>query len=223
MDLETSTETLDAERAALADELEDLRIARESLTSSVAELEARSGDLARTLEAREAELAVRRQEVDQLRGTYDGLVQDLQAEVASGRVAIEQLRDGLNVKLSQAILFASGSAQLSTEGQGVIATVAARLVDVPHRVEVQGHTDDRKIRGALAERYPSNWELAGARAASVVRILLAEGLPPQRLRAISFADTQPVESNETADGRAQNRRIEIRLRPVDDAGDEEAE
>ena len=69
----------------------------------------------------------------------------------------------------------------------------------------------------LAERYPSNWELSGARAASVVRILIAGGVPPERLSAISLADTQPVAPNDTPEGRAANRRIEIRLVPVQGA------
>ena len=79
---------------------------------------------------------------------------------------------------------------------------------------VIGHTDDRPIGPALIKQYPTNWELAGARAASVVRLFDDSGLTAKRMLAVSVADSQPVASNKTAEGRAKNRRIEIRLRPV---------
>jgi chemotaxis protein MotB len=211
--LEASSASLDQERVALADEVEDLRIAREALESSVSELESRSTRLAEDLEVTASQLAVSTAEVSELRGTYDGLVDDLQSEVAAGRIEIEQLREGLNVKLSQAILFPSGSARLSAEGRTVLRKVAGRLVDVEYLVDVNGHTDGVAIRGSLAQRYPSNWELAGARAASVVRLLEEAGVPSERLAAISHAATRPAAPNDTVDGRAKNRRIEIRLRP----------
>ena len=66
----------------------------------------------------------------------------------------------------------------------------------------------------LAQRYPTNWELAAARATSVVRVMEAEGIPAEQLVAISFGETHSVASNDTEEGRAQNRRIEVRLRPV---------
>ena len=83
-----------------------------------------------------------------------------------------------------------------------------------HQILVIGHTDNKLIRPALAKQYPSNWELAGARAASVVRLFSRSGLSSKRMRAVSVADTQPVPSNKTEDGRAKNRRIEIRVRPI---------
>ncbi|HEU4428405.1 MAG TPA: OmpA family protein [Myxococcota bacterium] len=211
--LEQSNESLDNERVALIAQLEELRQAKEGLDASVAELAERKEqleiDLAKTSQA----LEKRTHEVDELRSTYDGLVNDLQSEVAAGRVQIEQLRDGLHVKLAQEILFPSGSAELSGEGQRVLGKVAGRLVEVEHQIEVAGHTDNVQISGALAQRYPSNWELAGARAAVVVRLLTRNGIPPERLVAASFADTKPVESNKTPEGRARNRRIDIRLIP----------
>lgn len=211
--LEQSNESLDNERVALIAQLEDLRVAKESLDASVAELSERKEQLEIDLSKTSQQLAARNQEVDSLRSTYDGLVQDLQSEVSAGRVQIEQLRDGLHVKLAQEILFSSGSAELSSEGQTVLGKVASRLKEVEHQIEVAGHTDDVRISGALAEHYPSNWELAGARAAVVVRLLAKKGVPENRLVAASFGETKPVESNDTPDGRARNRRIDIRLVP----------
>jgi chemotaxis protein MotB len=211
--LEASAGSLEKERVALVNELEDLRVAREAAERSVAELSQARADLEQSLSAREAELAARKQEVDQLRGTYDGLVADLQQEVATGRIEIERMREGLRVKLAQEVLFPSGSAVLSGEGRDVIAKVAKRLNETPHRVEVQGHTDDVAISGKLAQQYPTNWELAGARAAGVVRVLQQNGVPAARLVAASYGEARPVESNATPEGRARNRRIEIRLIP----------
>lgn len=216
--LEASNESLSNERVKLISEVEDLATERAQLASSVEELRAARDELQENLALTASQLAQRTAEVEQLRSTYDGLVSDLQSEVASGRVQIEQLRDGLNVKLAQGVLFPSGSAQVGSEGADVLGKVAHRLLELPHRILVQGHTDDVPISGRLAERYPTNWELAGARAASVVRILAERGVPPARLAAVSLADTQPVASNETPEGKAANRRIEIRLIPAPGAG-----
>jgi chemotaxis protein MotB len=220
--LEASNESLSNERVKLISEIDDLGKERESLAASVEELRATRDQLQENLTLTASQLAQRTAEVTQLRDTYDGLVSDLQSEVASGRVQIEQLRDGLNVKLAQAVLFPSGSAQVGTEGAEVLGKVANRLRELPHRVLVQGHTDDVPISGRLAERYPTNWELAGARAASVVRILAERGVPAERLAAVSLADTQPASPNESPEGRAANRRIEIRLVPAPGAGAESA-
>lgn len=213
--LEQSNENLDNERVALIEQLEGLRQTKEELDASVAELSARKEELEIDLAKTSKALAERTHEVDELRSTYDGLVSDLQTEVAAGRVQIEQLRDGLHVKLAQEILFSSGSADLSREGQGVLKKVADRLVDVEHLIEVAGHSDNVKISGPLAQRYPTNWELAGARAAGVVRLLVKEGVPAERLVAASYAETRPVEANTTPEGRARNRRIDIRLIPLE--------
>jgi chemotaxis protein MotB len=212
--LEASNQNLDEERVALIAQLEDLRQAKESLSASVAELSERKEELEIDLAKTSQALEKRTHEVDELRSTYDGLVSDLQTEVAAGRVQIEQMRDGLHVKLAQEILFASGSADLSREGQQVLGKVAERLRSL-EQLEVAGHTDNVQISGPLARRYPTNWELAGARAAVVVRLLAQRGVPAERLVAASFADTKPVESNATPDGRARNRRIDIRLVPIE--------
>jgi chemotaxis protein MotB len=212
--LEASNESLSNERVKLISEVEDLGTEREQLAANVEELRATRDKLQENLALTSTQLAQRNAEVQQLRSTYDGLVSDLQSEVASGRIQIEQLRDGLNVKLAQGVLFPSGSAQVGPEGADVLGKVAKRLLELPHRVQVQGHTDDVPISGRLAERYPTNWELAGARAASVVRILAQDGVPPARLTAVSFADTEPRAPNATPEGKAANRRIEIRLVPA---------
>jgi len=220
--LEASTESLSNERVELLEGLEDLREEHVVLSRGVESLTVEREELSKSLSAREAELERQNTEVARLRGTYDSLVTDLESELAAGQIQIQQLKEGLQVNVSSKILFDSGSASLSKAGREVIAKVAARLAKLTHGVDVDGHTDDVPIRGVLARRYPTNWELAGARAASVVRLLSENGVANERLVAISHGATVPVASNEEPEGRALNRRIEIRLRPLDDVIEETA-
>jgi chemotaxis protein MotB len=214
--LETSNAALSEERLALIDEIEDLRQAREALEEKTDELERLRGELETNLQESQSEVDRYTEEVEQLRQTYGELVTDLESEVAAGRIEIERLREGLRLNLAQEILFAPGSAELSQRGRKVIGKVAERLATASQRIEVQGHTDDVGISGSLAQRYPSNWELAGARAASVVRLLAEHGVPPDRMSAVSFGQHRAVASNDTPEGRARNRRIEIRLLPAEE-------
>jgi chemotaxis protein MotB len=188
-----SIEAMEREREALLAEVEDLRDARESLQADVA--------------ARDAKLR-------EMRVGYDALVKDLESDVAAVQLQMEQLTEGLSFRLPQDVLFPPGSAVLEPKGRQAVAEIAARIKDVEGRVEVQGHTDDRAITGALAQRYPTNWELAGARAASVVRVLEESGVASARLSAVSLGSTRPLAGNETREGRAQNRRIEVRVLPT---------
>jgi chemotaxis protein MotB len=188
-----SITALENERDKLLAEIEDLRDARESL---------------------QHELVDREQNLRKVGETYDALVKDLEAEVAAGELHIEQLTEGMSFRLPQDVLFPAGSAELTAAGRKAVQDIAARIQGRDDRVEVQGHTDDLAIKGALAQRYPTNWELAGARAASVVRVLEEAGVDPKLLSAVSYGPNRPLTSNETAEGRAQNRRIEVRLVPL---------
>jgi chemotaxis protein MotB len=189
MDRDRSIAALEEERAKLLSEIEDLRDARQSLRADVAD---------------------REKKIQGLRGTYDELVKDLEAEVAGAEARLELITEGLLFQLPQDALFAPGSAELTATGRKAVKDLAPRLHG-GDRIEVQGHTDDRPIKGALAQRYPSNWELAGARAASVVRVLEQSGVASDRLSAVSFGPSRPLASNDTPEGRAQNRRIEVRV------------
>ncbi len=132
----------------------------------------------------------------------------------AGSVKMQLLADGLHIELSHDILFKTGSAELSKEGSALIAQLAQEMTDYSYQVVVMGYTDSVPVGGKLADKYPSNWELAGARAASVVRVMAVNGISPEQLGAVSFGSTRPLASNDTPEGRAANRRIDIRLRPV---------
>lgn len=114
----------------------------------------------------------------------------------------------LSFRISSEILFESGQADLSLGGLALLRRLLPVLRESPHPIAVHGHTDALPIRSA---RFPSNWELSGARAGSVVRYFEANGVDRQRLRAVGFADTRPLANNASAEGRALNRRVELVL------------
>src|SRR6185295_15285493 len=148
------------------------------------------------------------------------LVHDLEKEVSSGQIQITQLREGLRLNLAQDILFRSGAATLEPYGVELLTKVSEQLAKHPQQVEVQGHTDNVPV--SKSSRWGTNWELAAARAASVVRLLEKNGVDPKHLRAVSYGEHAPVDSNDTAEGRGRNRRIDIRLKPIDASSEETA-
>ncbi len=191
---ETQNATLQGRIAELTDMLDELRNSSAELETAVLE--------------KEAELA-------EIRSTQDQLLDELQEEIEAGQVRVERLQDKLRVDVVDEILFASGEAVLKSEGKAVLAKVAGVLQNANRMVEVQGHTDNVPIRGRLAERFPTNWELSAARAVNVVRFLQEEnGLLPTRLSAVGLSEFRPRGDNETEEGRQANRRIEILLAPL---------
>ncbi len=140
--------------------------------------------------------------------------EELKDEVVAGKIRISEIQNGIRVDVSNQLLFRSGSAILSEQGRDVILRLAKQLREGDETISVEGHTDNVMIGAALESQYPSNWELAGARAARVVRRLSAEGVDPLRLRAVSRGPFYPQVSNDTAEGRSRNRWTEILLRPA---------
>jgi type VI secretion system protein ImpK len=135
------------------------------------------------------------------------LAQLLQSDIAAGDVKVLDLADRSVVTVHGDTLFDPGSADVSSKSKPLFGRIAAALNQVPGQVLVAGHTDSQPIRSL---RFPSNWHLSKERAQSV-RDLLATTVQPGRLSAEGRADTEPVADNSTAEGRAQNRRVEIVL------------
>ncbi len=138
-------------------------------------------------------------------------------ELQAGKVDVRQLRDRLTITMVDRVLFESGSDRITTEGMGVLNKVGAALKEVRNRqIRVSGHTDNVQIGPSLKSQFKTNWELSTARATSVVRYLVDHAaLDPHLLTAVGHAYTQPVAANDTEEGRARNRRIEIGLYPKD--------
>lgn len=128
-----------------------------------------------------------------------GLGKDIEVVVNQGSVSF---------RISSEIIFAPAQADLSRAGLGVLKKLVPLLLASGHRITVAGHTDAVPIRNV---RYPSNWELSGARAGSVVRYLEANGIASERLTAVGHADTRPLAANASDAGRASNRRVELIL------------
>ncbi len=120
------------------------------------------------------------------------------------KIAYEAI--GIRLILQEKLLFESGSADIKPEMRPVLDKLYEIIKDLPNSVEVEGHTDSIPIS---TERFPSNWELSTARASTIVRYFIAKGINPERLKASGYADTKPMASNTTPEGRAQNRRVEI--------------
>ena len=135
------------------------------------------------------------------------LAQLLQPDIAAGLVQVADQADRSTVTVLGDTLFDPGSADVASRAVPLFNRVAAALNQVPGRVLVSGHTDNQPIRSL---RFPSNWHLSKARADSVMQ-LLAASVKPARLSAEGRADTEPVATNATAEGRARNRRVEILL------------
>ena len=112
----------------------------------------------------------------------------------------------VSFRINSEILFPSGQADLSLAGMNVLRKLSHVLNQTLYPIAVEGHTDSIPMRGS---RYPSNWELSGARAGSVVRYFEANGVAKDRLRAVGYADTRPIADNASATGRASNRRVEL--------------
>jgi chemotaxis protein MotB len=123
-------------------------------------------------------------------------------------------RHGLwvEVEIRTDILFASGQARLSAESAAVLRRLAATLRPFPNPIRVEGHTDNVPIN---TREFPSNWELSAARAATVVHLLMAEGIAPPRLAVIGLGEYRPVQSNDTPEGRNANRRVLLVILGID--------
>lgn len=124
-------------------------------------------------------------------------------------VDVEVTARGVTISAKGAILFPSGSAELKESALPMLSKFANIIGEKEYNIAVEGHTDNEAISPSLARFYPSNWELSSARASSVVRYFIETGLPASRFRAVGYSDTEPIDSNDTPEGRASNRRIAI--------------
>ena len=138
-------------------------------------------------------------------------MEELSGMIDLGEVAIERLDDEVIIRLQDQFAFELGSEVVQPEFREMLLEIKRLLRDIRGEFVVSGHTDNLPIRTA---RFRSNWELSAARAASVVHELTEDGsIPPERFRVEGYADIQPLDTNETVQGRARNRRVEILIRP----------
>jgi chemotaxis protein MotB len=183
----------------------------------VRQLETRAAGLSKQLEDEIAKISKQKEEeIQRLASTQEQLISELQTEIDQKQVEIKKLADRLSVTMVDKILFPSGEADLTPAGFQVLQKVGNIIKNVEDKViRVEGHTDNVPIALKLQKQFPTNWELAAARATNVVRFLQETvGIPPQRLQAVGLSEFHPVASNDTPAGRSKNRRIEIALLPL---------
>lgn len=207
-ELEEQLTALRAENDALAGRLAELGEDVESLRTRASALE---GDLSATTRERD-ELRERERQANERLATFRAMLERFRSMIDSGRLRVSIVRNRMVVELPDNVLFDSGQAELKPEGAATLAEVATVLSSIEGRVfQIAGHTDNVPIR---SRRYGSNWELSTARAVVVARYLIeTAGMSADRISAAGYADTVPIESNDTEEGRARNRRIEIVLMP----------
>ncbi len=128
--------------------------------------------------------------------------------VQDGRVSVTQSVQGITIEINASVLFSTGHAQLAESSEQTLRAVAEVVRDHEHEIHVEGHTDNMPIQTIY---FPSNWELSTARASSVVRLFIENGVDPHRLTALGYGENRQVASNETSEGRARNRRVTIMI------------
>ena len=186
-----------------------------------AELEGENAYLSREnerLQIKAGELSAQKeQELASVKSTYNKLMKEMEQEINKGEIKITQAVDRLSVSMVEQILFDSGKTEIKPNGLEILKRVGEILNKVEGKqIRVEGHTDDVPIGIKLRKTYPTNWELSTARATNVVRYIQGNaGVAPERLSAAGMSQYHPVASNETREGKAQNRRIEIILLPSD--------
>jgi len=142
-----------------------------------------------------------------LAGSLDSLRAALKLEIEKGQIRIAMERRGLVISLREAAFFASGDDGVYPGTYSSIAKIARAIAALPSPVRLEGHTDSLPIHNS---RFRNNWELSAARSIAMLELLSSRfDIPPQRLAVAGYADTVPVESNDTEQGRAHNRRVDI--------------
>ena len=148
----------------------------------------------------------KRQAREQMRGMARDILKALEPLVREGKVSVTEGLKGITVEINASVLFPPGEAKLQTAAVKALRAVAEVAAPADFPVIVEGHTDPTPI---ATPQFPSNWELSGARASSVVRLFVESGVAAQRLTATGYGEQRPVASNDTPEGRARNRRVTI--------------
>lgn len=155
--------------------------------------------------------AIKQRRIESAKEQYQSITSDFSDEIRSGALELELKDENLTLRLPGEGSFVSGSASLQPSFRDLLNKIGDTLKSSKGRIRIEGHTDNLKI--GFSDRFQSNWDLSSARSSSVSEVFIEEhGIDLERLVVAGFADSLPLESNDTADGRARNRRIEIIVR-----------
>ncbi|WP_018951420.1 flagellar motor protein MotD [Thioalkalivibrio sp. AKL12] len=148
--------------------------------------------------------------LDELADTAREIEQAMAQWIEDGDLRVTREAYWLEIEITSRLLFASGAATLNPQAEALLQEVGGILAPRVSRVHVEGHTDNVPIQTAI---YPSNWELSSGRAAAVVSVFEEVGVDPENLVALGYGEHRPAASNDTAEGRAENRRVSIVVLP----------
>ncbi len=162
----------------------------------------------RPVTSKPKEEEVRRKTREQMRDMAGKINEALGPLVENGQVRITEGARGITIDINASVLFQPGDARLSLEAAHALSAVSNILAPTDFPISVEGYTDNIPISNS---QFPSNWELSGVRASSVVRLMIDNGVAASRLNATGFADQRPVADNDTPEGRARNRRVAITI------------
>jgi chemotaxis protein MotB len=210
-DLAASNAALEKERQ----KVKELDAKERELAGKLAELDSAYGKSKSdksALESALAELRKRKEESEARIAEFKSLLDKFKTLIDAGKLKV-RIREGrMVVELATDILFPSGSASLSKDGKAAIAEVAGLLQSIQGRkFQIEGHTDNVPLSGKGG--FKTNWELASARALTVLHAMTDAGLSADRISAASYGDSMPAQPNDTPENKAANRRIEIALVP----------
>jgi chemotaxis protein MotB len=216
-----STSTLEQKQAELDAKNTALAACEARIKTELSACESARGALDAKLTAANQELGVfrqaaesKQQKLDELQKQEELLRERLSQEMKDKNVEISQLKGQLTVRMLDKIVFRSGSADILPEGLAVLDKLAEAVKDSTDTIRVEGHTDDTPLSEKLKAKYPTNWELSAARAASVARYFETKHfINPKRLESLGFSMYHPLAPNDSQDNKQRNRRVEIVLKP----------
>lgn len=210
-EMSAEIDTLNERIAVLQEEQKSLKEEKDALET---DLEAAKQDLQDKLEANRQELEQLRKaraQTEERLAAYRKVAEQLASMVEAGQLSITIRQGRMVINLDNEILFASGRTAIQQEGRDALQQLSEILKEIDDRnFVIAGHTDNVPIR---SQRFSSNWELSTARAVEVVKFLEEQGVNPKVLAAAGYGEFDPIASNEDAESRALNRRIEIILMP----------
>lgn len=156
--------------------------------------------------AAKAQDAVKQKQREKMRSVAKDLLTVMAPLIEQGKVRVIETSRGVTIEINDSILFSPGQALLQPPLIKAMRAVADVLAPTEFPITIEGHTDNVPIK---TPQFPSNWELSAVRATTVLRLFVDSGVEAERLTAIGYADTRPVEPNVLADGRTRNRRVTI--------------
>ncbi|MDP1551056.1 MAG: flagellar motor protein MotD [Nitrosomonas sp.] len=149
---------------------------------------------------------------EKMKSMAKNILHALEPLVKDGQVRVTQSSLGITVEINASVLFSPGQAKLADNSSLTLQAVAHVIKGHEHEIHVEGHTDNLPIQ---TENFPSNWELSSARASSVIRLFIENGVEAHRLTALGYGENRPIETNETPEGRKRNRRVTVMIMSAD--------